>query len=85
MKTVDLTPAGRPPNLSRLRRLINVLVGAGLLAFGAYVFTSTGTEGRISPFTLAAGAMMIFGGVVLAGSAIFPRFTLQKLDRSRWR
>lgn len=84
-KVVDLEPAGTPPRLSRGRRMINVIVGGGLLALGLYVLTAPSAPGRINLFALGSGAIMMFAGLVLAVSAIFPSFTLEKLDRQRWR
>lgn len=78
---IDLKPDGAPPPMSRLRRLVCVVVGGFLLAFGLYVFTSP----HVSGLSLAMGSFLVFGGVVLAGSGIFPTLSLQKLDRRRWR
>ena len=78
---VELSPEGTPPPMSRLRRVVCMLVAGPALALGLYVFTAP----RPSGLTHAMGAMMVFFGVSLALSALFPTLSLQKLDRSRWR
>ena len=78
---IDLHPEGTPPPMSRLRRLVCVLIGAPAIAFGLYIFTSP----RVSGLTLLMGATLVFFGVSLALSGIFPTFSLQKLNRRRWR
>lgn len=67
--------------MSRLRRLICVLVGGPSLALGLYVFTAP----RPSGLTLVMGGMLIFFGASLALSALFPTLSFQKLNRRRWR
>lgn len=78
---IDLHPDGTPPPMSRLRRLICVLVAGPALALGLYVFTAP----RPSGLTFAMGGMLIFFGASLALSALFPTLSLQKLNRRRWR
>lgn len=43
------------------------------------------TTPRFYGLIFVMGLMLLGGAGVLIGSALFPRLTFQKLDRSRWR
>lgn len=80
-KIVDLEPHGSAPHLSFARRAACLLLAVPFAWCAALLFTTPKFWGL--GFVMA---MMLTGGaLVLAGTALFPKLTLQKLDRRRWR
>lgn len=64
-----------------IRRSVCFVMGTGLFVGALYLLTMPNFVGLV----FLMGLMLLGGGGVLIGTALFPRLTFQKLNRSRWR